>query len=393
MAAVTACAAGCASTVARPAASLPGPARIPTLEFLGSYVFPASLPASPAERARRFGSLSGLARDPRTGRYLAAIDDRQPARVAWLDVSFADATLSVTLLDVVPIVPGPGTDPRRVTAADLEGVVALPDGTFVAGEEGHRSTGAPGQPPAGEWPATLLSLSRGMVVTAMHAWPSSFDLGQDRGGIRDNQGAEALTRTPDGRLIAGLEQPRHADLPTTTRNGRPFGGGRGGPGRLVEFVPDGAGWRARRQWAFPIAGTPVREGFDTICDDGENGLTELLALDDSGLLALERACLVNPASGVVRNTALISYLSLEGADDVSNVASLEGGRWRGAAKTLVLDVDGLIPRLPAALTNLDNFEAMAFGPVLPDGSRTLLVASDDNFRATQRTVFLLFRIR
>ncbi|MCC7181595.1 MAG: esterase-like activity of phytase family protein [Acidobacteria bacterium] len=389
---VTGAIAGCAPAVSRPpAAAQPTP--VPTLEFLAAHVIPSVRPDSVADRARLFGSVSGLARDARTGRYLAVIDDRQPARVAWLDVSFAGGALAVTPLSVMAIVPGPGMDERRVTGADLEGVAALPDGTFVATEEGHRSTGAPGQPPAGEWPVALLSLSPQMVVTGMHEWPPSFDLGPDRGGIRDNQGAEALTRTPDGRLIAGLEQPRHADLPATRRNGRPFGGGRGGPGRLVEFVADGKAWRARRQWVFPIAPTPVREGFDAICDDGENGLTELLALDDWNLLALERACLVSPATRVVRNTALISHVSLQGAEDVSAVESLAGGRWRGATKTLILDVDSLIPHLPPSLANLDNFEAMAFGPELPDGSRTLLVVSDDNFRATQQTVFLLFRIR
>ena len=38
-------------------------------------------------------------------------------------------------------------------------------------------------------------------------------------------------------------------------------------------------------------------------------------------------------------------------------------------------------------------EALAFGPSLPDGSRTLLAVSDDNFHATQLTSFLLFGIR
>ena len=393
MAVVTAGIAGCAPAVSRQPGAAPASVRIPTLEFLASYVIPSARPGSAADRARLVGSLSGLARDVRSGRYLAVIDDRQPARVAWLEISFAEGALTVTPLSVIAIVPGPGMDERRVRAADLEGVVALPDGTFVVAEEGHRSTGAPGQPPAGEWPVALLSLSPEMVVTGMHAWPPSFGLGPDRGGTRDNQGAEALTRTPDGRLIAGLEQPRHADLPTTIRNGRPFGGGKGGPGRLVEFVADGGTWRARRQWMFPIAPTPAREGFDTICDDGENGLTELLALDDSNLLALERACLLDPGTRLVRNTALISLVSLVGADDVSKVDSLVNGSWRGATKTLILDLDSLIPRLPPSLANLDNFEALAFGPELPDGSRTLLVASDDNFRPTQQTVFLLFRIR
>jgi hypothetical protein len=63
------------------------------------------------------------------------------------------------------------------------------------------------------------------------------------------------------------------------------------------------------------------------------------------------------------------------------------------AKTLVLDLDTPRPRLPASLSRLETFEALAFGPVLPDGGRTLIVLSDDNFRPTQQTVFLIFRMR
>ena len=62
-----------------------------------------------------------------------------------------------------------------------------------------------------------------------------------------------------------------------------------------------------------------------------------------------------------------------------------------ARKTLVLDladVRGLSPAVPG----LENFEGMGFGPPLPDGSRTLLLVSDDNFSQRQRTTFLLFRL-
>ncbi len=58
----------------------------------------------------------------------------------------------------------------------------------------------------------------------------------------------------------------------------------------------------------------------------------------------------------------------------------------------MLDFDTIIDQLPPELDDLDNFEAMTFGPTLPDGGRTLLVVSDDNFRVTQKTVFLLFRL-
>lgn len=414
MAAGTAVGAGCASAppmAAPPAvASTPGapvvperpadgaafaspasPAAVPTLELIDVVIMPRGDLTQPRER--QFGSLSGLARDERTGRYVAVIDDRLPARVAWLDIRFVDGRLSVVPLGVEPVTAGPGIDPRIAVQADLEAVVALPDGTFVFSEEGHQSRGQAGQPPAGSWPVALLTLSPQLAVTAVHPWPAAFSGGSEGGGIRDNQGAEALTRTPDGRLVAGLERPLFSDQPGGLRNGRPFTGGSAGPGRLVEFVATGGGWQARRQWLYPIGATGTRVGFDTICDDGENGLTELLALENTRLLSLERACLQNSTTRVARNTAHLFVVDVAGADDVSAVASLAAVTPKAATKTPLMDFDVLIPQLPASLANLDNFEGLAFGPPLPDGGRTLLVLSDDNFRSTQQTVLLLFRIR
>jgi hypothetical protein len=43
------------------------------------------------------------------------------------------------------------------------------------------------------------------------------------------------------------------------------------------------------------------------------------------MLALERSCLVNPATRTVRNTALISHVNIVGADDVSAARSLANG--------------------------------------------------------------------
>jgi hypothetical protein len=95
MIAVTSVGAGCASTVSHPSAATPSHGTIPTLEFLASFVIPATPATSVVNRAR-FGNLSGLSHDARTGRYPAVSDDRQPARVAWLDIVFAGGALSVT---------------------------------------------------------------------------------------------------------------------------------------------------------------------------------------------------------------------------------------------------------------------------------------------------------
>jgi hypothetical protein len=358
-----------------------------TLELLDAVILPSD--GTGGGRPTGFGSVSGLARDAVSGRYLAVIDDRNPSRVAWLDIAY-DGRLRVEVGAVHPIRPGVGVDARLVTGADLEGVAALPDGRFVATEEGHRSVGLPGQPPPGFWPVSLLTLSPALEVIRVTPWPAMFS-GAD--GIRDNQGAEALTRTPDGRLIAGLEQPLLGDKPAPLRNGRPFGGGDGGPGRLVEFVPEGDDWRAARQWLYPLAATPIRDGYTTICNDGELGLTALLALDDTRLLALERACLQHPDTGLVRNVIQLHEVDIVAADNIAALASpLDPRTIRPVSKRLVLDFDALIPRLPASLARLENFEALAFGPDLPDGSRTVLAVTDDNFRSTQRTVVAILRI-
>ena len=62
-----------------------------------------------------------------------------------------------------------------------------------------------------------------------------------------------------------------------------------------------------------------------------------------------------------------------------------------ARKTLLLNLSTLAPRLSPALARLENFEALAFGPTLPTARRTLLIVSDDNFRADAEDVVPVVR--
>jgi len=55
-------------------------------------------------------------------------------------------------------------------------------------------------------------------------------------------------------------------------------------------------------------------------------------------------------------------------------------------KRLLLDFDDIVDKLTTP--KLDNFEGMVLGPRLPDGRRSLILASDDNFSSAQRTVFV-----
>ncbi len=39
-----------------------------------------------------------------------------------------------------------------------------------------------------------------------------------------------------------------------------------------------------------------------------------------------------------------------------------------------------------------NIEGVSYGPLLPNGHQTLIFVADNNFRATEKTQFLLFEI-
>ncbi len=113
-----------------------------------------------------------------------------------------------------------------------------------------------------------------------------------------------------------------------------------------------------------------------------NGLTELLALPTEGyFLSLERTF------GFEGAGAKLFQLVIANATDTTNIASLRGN---------ITQVQPLRKKLLFNLANLgiylDNLEGMTTGPRLPDGSKSLLLISDDNFNDEQINQLLLFRL-
>ncbi len=342
---------------------VPPAATVPVLTWLSEFTRPSGAAYPQLSDSRVFGSLSGLVRDAIGDEYVAVIDDRDGTRVAWLSIAAPGGRLDVSPRRMMALGAGPGIDPRLVTQADLEAIVALPDGTFLMAEEGHRVKGE-------LWPPALLQVTRDGTVTGIAGFPDEFQItAGGKSGLRDNQGFESLTRTTGGRVIAGLEQPL-AQHPATTPE-------RGGEGRLIEFEPRGATWQPGRQWRYTIAPTPRVTGFPTACGDGGNGLVELLAITETLLISMERACWLNAAGTAAANPIQLFAVTLSGDE---------------AQKTLLLDLSTITPKLSPALAYLDNFEGLAFGPEI-DGRRSLLLMSDDNFRRNQKTSFLLFGMR
>lgn len=337
--------------------------RSPLLTWVGEFTRPSGTQYQDLADSARFGSISGLAPDERSQQWVAVIDDREDSRLAWLTVSYDARGVAITPLRMTFLKPGAGVADRVARQADLEAIVALADGSFLVSEEGHLRDGE-------VWQPALLRVDRDGLVSAVTDFPPEFHItGDGKTGLRDNQGFESLAVTPSGRVIAGLEQPLLQDGAVTFE--------RGGAGRLIEFTPSGSSFRAGKQWRYMISPTPRVEGYAEICADGENGLSDLLALGETRLIALERACLHDPASDRYANTVQLFIVDLVGQE---------------AKKRDLLNFDAMADRLSPALARLENFEAITFGPVI-NGVPTLMVASDDNFRKTQKTSFILIGMR
>ena len=101
------------------------------------------------------------------------------------------------------------------------------------------------------------------------------------------------------------------------------------------------------------------------------------------MLSMERSFSVGaPGTG---NTIKVYTVAFPGGDNVDGLDSIAAllPALRPVKKSLLLDLRTLgIP--------LDNVEGMTFGPDLPDGRRSLVLVSDNNFAAAQFTQFLLF---
>jgi hypothetical protein len=201
--------------------------------------------------------------------------------------------------------------------------------------------------------------------------PAALQFGGAPGtGPRANLTFEGLALAPDGRSAwAAMEGALLQDGP------EPGVGEPGGPCRFTRF--DIATGRAVRQVAYVRDALPhgplVPGGL------AENGVSEILMLDASRMLVLERAYMAG------RGMSLRLYeIDTTAASDTLQVDRLAPGSFRPAAKTLVADLGTL------GLARLDNTEGMCWGPRLPGGQRSLVIVSDDNFNPLQVTQFAAF---
>ncbi|MBK9965111.1 MAG: esterase-like activity of phytase family protein [Holophagales bacterium] len=346
--------------------STPPQTALSGLSYVGRTVLPRGLELE----GTRVGGLSGLAWDEAAKCFWAISDDRGqygPARAYRVRIDPGSvvpgagpvSAPAVTVDRMLPLSDGKGK-PYTPPLIDTEGIAVIPGGFLISTEAIVRH----------DVQAVIGDHGPDGRLRREIALPSRLQSASGH-GLRDNLGFEGLATTRDGRyLFAGIENALAQDGPVA-------GIGVASSSRILRF--DLRKKDPPAEFVYVVSAvSPAPAKKDA---SGVNGLSDLLPLDESRFLVLERQYVEGTG-----NSVRIYEVSLEGATDVSTLESLEGATWVPARKALLLDLaDAGIPS--------ENFEGMAFGPTLPDGRETLVVVSDDNFNAAQDpTTFLVFAV-
>lgn len=294
---------------------------LPRIRSQGQTFFSANTQVS----GTQVGGLSAITYDPDQNQYLAISDAQSNPRFYSLRLNFARRRLSSgEFLDVTSLQGIPNN------SSDTEGMARVPStGNLWISSEGSLSGAQP----------FLREYSSSGVEQRSLTIPNKYLVASDT-GIRNNRGFEGLSLSPDeSTLFAGIEQGLNQDNADQSRI-------------LTYRLSDGT---PGSEYLYPL--------------DPAKGLTEIVALNDTTLLALERP--VQTGEGI---DVRLYQVSLEGATDIRNLESLQGQTVTPLSKRLIADTGIRLRNLP-----LDNLEGMTLSVNPSTGKPLLILMSDNNF--------------
>ena len=307
----------------------------------------------------RVGGLSGIDYRKDHGDYLAVSDDRgdnggSKAYRVVLELR-PDHSIEARVTDAI-ILPrvrakGGGLSETK-SGSDTESVRQATDGWLYWTSEGEFGDGQGPGLFRRRWPdgqSHRVKLPRHLVLNALR-----------RTGPRDNRSFEGLgINSETGEIWLGLEAPLLEDgaIPTILA------------GAWTRIVPLAAkGHKKNVDFFYPLA--PIARQLPGKLAD--NGLSELIALPGPAFLVLERSGSQQP-DGTFRFSSSLYCAAPNGASTALD-------------KQLIASFDNL------GDFDTANFEGMTFGPLLPDGRRSLVLVADNNFAANQPTIIAVLAL-
>jgi len=346
---------------------------ISQLRFLSEY----DVPNGKQFKGTTIGGLSGIDYDPRDGVYYIISDDRSainPARFYVARISLNGNRIdSIEFIDVKDLLqrdgkPYPNSKQDPLHTPDPEGIRynAAKD-ELVWTSEGERII-RPGDNVLED--PSVIAIDRNGNYKDSFALPPNMHMHATENGPRQNGVFEGISFTNDCRyLFVNVEEPIYEDGPRAGLNDSTA---------LIRIIKFDAEKRIPVAQYFyriePVAYPPIPANSFKI-----NGVPDLLWIGNDQLIVTERSF----STGRLPCTIKVFLASLKSATDLMAAGFTQ--EIRPASKKLLLNMDELD-------RYIDNIEGVTFGPDMPNGHRTLLFVSDDNFSSLQKTQFLLFEV-
>ncbi len=198
------------------------------------------------------------------------------------------------------------------------------------------------------------------------ATPAVYD------AFRFNRSFESLSIRADGLEMWTCNEEALCRSDAVRKDGPPVNDGprstrdRGSMVRIQKFVRQSptSEWTPAGQWAYQV--DPL--GGANFIGKARSGVADMCCLDDGTLLVLEREMSVKKGSFVPSFRCRLYQVDFAGATDVSAVSALAGASFKPVAKRCLFSQN----------TSFAMYEGICLGPMLADGSRSLLMVSDDD---------------
>lgn len=350
-------------------------AEIGSIKFIGQY----EIPYNTTYQNTSVGGLSGIDYDAKNNLYYFICDDRSdknPARFytakIYLHQKGIDSLVftGVTYLLQAGGAVYPSNRQNRFLTPDPEAIRYDPvNRELIWTSEGERIMNEKDTVLVN--PSAILIHTNGKYIDSF-ILPGNLHIKVTENGPRKNSVLEGMTFADNYRsLYINVEEPLYEDGPQAdTEETNAFI-------RIYKF--DVKTRRNTAQYAYklsPVAYRAVPENAFKI-----NGVPDILSLGNNKLLIIERSF----STGRLACTIKVFIADLEGATDVSGMGLKDPAKYKPATKKLLLNMDNL-----GIYT--DNIEGVTFGPVLPNGHKTLLFVADNNFNLLEKSQIFLFEI-
>lgn len=324
-----------------------------TLRYLDDYVIPSGLEIE----GTKVGGLSGI--EYHEGTYYLVCDHPGNPRFYKANIEINGRKIdTVSITDVVLL--NKNTDFLKGKHLDLEGIRVEKDRIILSSE---------GSILNGKDPSIFYITAEGSYLSHF-TLPEYFRTSGDQ-QPRNNGVFEGLAESFDSKgYWVGMELPLQKDgskpklFPTKS------------PVRITHF--DKETGEATRQFVMQLENiTKIPWLYFAV-----NGLTEILEYAPDRFLVLERA--FSAGHGTNGNTVRIFDVDATQATNTLKENNLKKTDYKSATKNLIFDFKPIRKDLKEQI--IDNIEGMTFGPDLPNGNKTLLLISDDNFSSLGRQI-------